>query len=112
MFVKKESVQEVNFLASTKYLNYTRQISDSGVEADEKGRKIVPAGTVYKNENEVAIGLVFNDVDVTNGPQPGAVMYQGVVYNARLPKKVTEDEKKTMPGILFKDDYDAQESTP
>ena len=79
MYVEKQSVQEVNFLASAKFQNYTRQISDENVEADEKGKKIVPAGTVYKNENGVAIGLVFADVDVTHGPQPGAVMYQGIV---------------------------------
>lgn len=108
MYVEKQSVQEVNFLASAKFQNYTRQISDEGVEADEKGKKIVPAGTVYKNENGVAIGLVFADVDVTHGPQPGAVMYQGIVYGSKLPKTVTEDEKATMKGILFKDDYESQ----
>ena len=112
MFVKKESVEEKNWLASAKYLNYTRQISDSGVEADAKGRKIVKSGTVYKNENDVAIGLVFNDVDVTEGPQPGAVMYQGVVLGARLPKTVSEEDKATMKGILFKDDYESQTTSP
>lgn len=108
MYVEKQSVQEVNFLASAKFQNYTRQISDEGVEADEKGKKIVPAGTVYKNENGVAIGLVFADVDVTHGPQPGAVMYQGIVYGSKLPVAVEEADKATMKGILFKDDYENQ----
>jgi len=106
MYVKKESVQQVNFLASAKYLNFTREISDEGVTADENGKKIVKAGTVYKNENEVAIGLVFNDVDVTNGPQPGAVMYEGWVLEKRLPATISEAEKATMPGIKFKDTYE------
>ena len=108
MYVEKQSVQEVNFLASAKFQNYTRQISDENVEADEKGKKIVPAGTVYKNENGVAIGLVFADVDVTHGPQPGAVMYQGIVYGSKLPTAVAEEDKATMKGILFKDYYESQ----
>lgn len=68
MYVKKESVNEVNFLASAKFQNFTYQVDDTGIKADENGRKIVKAGTVYKKE-EKAIGLVFADVDVTNGPQ-------------------------------------------
>ena len=108
MYVEKQSVQEVNFLASAKFQNYTRQISDEGISANEKGKKIVPAGTVYKNENGVAIGLVFADVDVTHGPQPGAVMYQGIVYGSKLPNAVEEADKATMKGILFKDDYENQ----
>ena len=111
MYVERECVQEINFLASAKFLNFTRQISDEKVTADAKGKKVVPAGTVYKNENGVAIGLVFSDVDVTHGPQPGAVMYQGVVYGARLPVTVTEEDKTTMKGIIFKDDYENQGAT-
>ena len=94
MYVEKQSVQEVNFLASAKFQNFTRQISDEGVTADAKGKKIVPAGTVYRNENGVAIGLVFADVDVTYGPQPGAVMYQGIVLGNRLPETVSEKIRK------------------
>lgn len=111
MYVEKQSVQEVNFLASAKFQNYTRQISDEGVVADSKGKKIVRAGTVYRNENGVAIGLVFADVDVTHGPQAGAVMYQGIVLGNRLPQEVSEKDKETMKGILFKDEYEAQDFT-
>ena len=108
MYVKKNSVSEVNFLASSKYQNFTRMVSDEGITADEKGRKIVPAGTVYKNENGVAIGLLFHDVDVTNGPHEAAVMYQGIVIGARLPATVSEADKATMKGIMFKDEYENQ----
>lgn len=108
MFVKNEEVKEVNFLASAKYHNYTRQIENTNVEANEKGRKIVKAGTVYRNASGVAIGLVFSDVDVTEGPQPAAVIYEGWVYSARLPEAISEADKATMPGIHFKDDYENQ----
>lgn len=109
MYVKSNKVQDPQFLASAKFQNFTRQIDDTGVTANSEGKKIVKAGTVYKNENGVAIGLVFANVDVTNGPQPGAVMYEGWVYGARLPEVVTDADKATMPGIHFKDDYEAQE---
>ncbi len=109
MYVKQNSVSEVNFLASSKFQNFTRMVSDEGVTADEKGRKIVPAGTVYKNENGVAIGLLFHDVDVTNGPHEAAVMYQGIVIGARLPETVSAADKATMKGIMFKDEYEDQE---
>lgn len=101
MYVKKESVNEVNFLASAKFQNFTYQVDDTGIEADENGRKIVQAGTVYK-ENEKAIGLVFADVDVTNGPQPVAVMVEGYVIESRLPKAVESADKATMTGIKFR----------
>lgn len=110
MYVKKENVNEVNFLASAKFLNFTRQISNEGVTAGADGKKIVPAGTVYKNENGIAIGLVFTDVDVTNGPQPGAVMYEGWVIESRLPATITNADKATMTGIHFKDDYESQDN--
>ena len=112
MFVKINKVEEPQFLASAKFQNFTYQIDDTGVEANSEGKKIVPAGTVYKNSNEVAIGLTFHDVDVTNGPQPVAVMVKGIVYNSRLPKKVEDGDKKTMTGIMFKDDYEAQTTSP
>ena len=57
MYVKQNKVSEVNFLASSKFQNYSCMVSDTGVEANERGHKIVPAGTVYKNGDGKAIGL-------------------------------------------------------
>lgn len=110
MYVKSRKIDEINFLASAKYLCFTREISDTGVTADSQGRKIVPAGTVYKNANGVAIGLLLTDIDVTEGAQPGAVMYEGWVIEARLPKTISAEDKATMPGIKFKDTYEDQEA--
>ena len=101
MYVKNESVQEKNFLASAKFQNFTEQVDDTGVEVDEKGKKIVQAGTVYKKDGK-AIGLIFADVDVTHGPQPAAVMVEGYVLEDRLPAEVSEEDKATMPGIKFR----------
>lgn len=101
MYVKKESVNEVNFLASAKFQNFTEQVDDEGITADSNGKKIVQAGTVYKKDGK-AIGLVFSNVDVTNGPQPAAVMVAGYVIESRLPAEVSEEDKTAMTGIKFR----------
>ena len=103
MYVKSNKVSEVNFLASSKFQNFTCLVSDDGVEVNERGHKIVPAGTVYKNEEGKAIGLLFHDVDVTNGPHEAAVMVEGWVIEARLPETISDEDKAAMTGIKFKD---------
>ncbi len=101
MYVKKENVKEVNFLASAKFQNFTYQVDDTGVEADANGKKIVQAGTVFKKDG-VAVGLVFADVDVTNGPQAAAIMVEGYVLEARLPAEVAAEDKAAMKEIKFR----------
>lgn len=101
MYVKKESVNEVNFLASAKFQNFTEQVDDTGITAGADGKKIVQAGTVYKKDGK-AIGLVFADVDVTNGPQPAAIMVEGYVIESRLPAEVSAADKATMTEIKFR----------
>lgn len=101
MYVKKENVKEVNFLASAKCQNFTYQVDDTGVEADANGKKIVQAGTVFKKDG-VAVGLVFADVDVTNGPQAAAIMVEGYVLEARLPAEVSAEDKAAMKEIKFR----------
>lgn len=101
MYVKKENVKEVNFLASAKFQNFTYQVDDTGVDADANGKKIVQAGTVFKKDG-VAVGLVFADVDVTNGPQPAAIMVEGYVLESRLPAEVSEEDKAAMKEIKFR----------
>nr|DAM85402.1 MAG TPA: Head decoration protein [Caudoviricetes sp.] len=101
MYVKKENVKEVNFLASAKFQNFTYQVDDTGVEADVNGKKIVQAGTVFKKDG-VAVGLVFADVDVTNGPQAAAIMVEGYVLEARLPAEVSAEDKAAMKEIKFR----------
>lgn len=101
MYMKKQSVEEVNFLASEKCVKFTYQISDEGVTPDENGRKIVEAGTVVKINN-VAVGLLFRPVDVTYGPQAGSVMVEGWVLEDRLPATISAEDKAAMSKISFK----------
>jgi len=101
MYVKSESVNEINFLASAKYQNFTYQVDDTDIAVDANGKKVVKAGTVYKKDGK-AIGLVFSDVDVTYGPQPAAIMVEGYVLEARLPETVADEDKTAMTGIKFR----------
>ncbi|MCP3741455.1 hypothetical protein [Rossellomorea sp. BNER] len=103
MYVKNTvQVKQINFLASAKYVNFTYQVSDSGVAANAEGRKIVPAGTVYPANDTTAIGILFNDIDVTEGPQPGAVMVEGYVLEERLPIAPSVEAKTALKEIKFR----------
>ncbi|SDR82025.1 hypothetical protein SAMN05444162_0119 [Paenibacillaceae bacterium GAS479] len=103
MYVKSESVKQVNFLASSKFTSFTYQVSDTAVTPDAKGRKIFPAGTVYPANDATAIGILLNDIDVTTGPQPGAVLVDAWILEARLPVAPAAAAKTALAGkIKFK----------
>jgi len=102
MYVKRRKIDDINFLASSRYQNFTYQVDDTGVEANENGRKIIPAGTVFKKDGK-AIGLTFHDADVTEGPQPVAVMVEGWVVENRLPAAISEEDKASMPNIKYRE---------
>lgn len=74
---------------------------DSALATTVDGRKIVKAGTVFPSNDENAKGLVFQDVDVTDGDQNAAVLVHGFVNSAKLPEAVSNEAKKAMPAIVF-----------
>ena len=49
------------------------------------GRKIIKAGTIYPSNDANAIGVVFYDVDVTDGDQNGTLIVHGFIKKAALP---------------------------
>ena len=51
----------------------------------DDGRKVVPAGAVIPANGATAKGILFEDIDVTNGAMPGSVVIEGTVYGDRLP---------------------------
>ncbi len=95
-------VEEINWLGAARYQNFTFPISNAGVTADANGRKIVKSGTVYPANDATAKGIVFNDVDVTEGTQPGAVMVEGYVIGERLPVVVSDEAKTALKEIKFR----------
>lgn len=90
---KKKIVEEINFLASANFQNFTEQADKS-----------YKAGEVYPANDNTAKGIVFNDVTVTaeTGPQPCAVMVEGYVLEDRLPVAVDADAKTAMKEIKFR----------
>lgn len=66
----------------------TKEFSASSalVVTTEEGGKYIPAGTAYPSNDGNAIGLAYEDVDVTVGNMPGSVITGGnvTVYEDRL----------------------------
>lgn len=84
------------------YVNFAQLFKkDSPLAVVEDGRKIIKAGTVFPSNDENAKGLVFQDVDVTDGDQNAAVLVHGFVNSAKLPAEVSNEAKKAMPAIVF-----------
>ena len=81
----RTTVSDINFLAAANPQTFTYQVSDAGVTANAQGRKIVPAGTILPVNDATAAGILYTDVDVTAGPQPGALIVEGYILSARLP---------------------------
>lgn len=55
---------------------------------DVNGAKVIYMGTVYPSNDANALGIVYEDVDVTCGDMPGSLVTRGVVYKDRLPETI------------------------
>ena len=55
------------------------------VQDTNTGRLVIKAGTVYPANDENAIGLVFQDYDVTDGDVNMAILIHGFVLEEKLP---------------------------
>ena len=75
-----------HFLAHEECVRETREISASSalVSTSESGSKYMRAGVAYPSNDGNAIGIVYEDVDLSTGNMPGSVVTKGVVYDARL----------------------------
>lgn len=66
----------------------TREFAQNSalVVTSEDGTKHVPMGTAYPTNDGNAVGIAYEDVDVTVGNMPGSVVTGGaVVYEDKLP---------------------------
>lgn len=64
----------------------TKQMAqdNANVVTAADGSKYVPMGSAYPTNDGNAIGIVYEDVDVTAGDMPGSVVTKGEVYKDRL----------------------------
>lgn len=94
MYVKPTvKAEQINFLASAKYQNFTYQADKS-----------FKAGEPYPANDATAVGIVFNDVTVDSetGSQPVAIMVEGYVLIDRLPVAPTDEAKTALKEIKFR----------
>lgn len=79
----------------------THQMEQANAEESENGGKYIPMGTVYPANDETAIGIVYEDVDVSTGDMPGSVVTKGTVYKNRLPVELDTDAQTALEGKGF-----------
>lgn len=88
--VKKGSTYNPGFFLAhddENVIRETREIAQNSalVVTSEDGTKHVPVGTAYPSNDGNAIGILYEDVDVTVGNMPGSVITgKAVVYEDRL----------------------------
>lgn len=115
--VAYEGAKDILYLLDD-YTAIAVNVSDKGVTAGADGKKIVPAGTVIggvledptqaavaaaggSGEGAVAAeGILYHDVDVTDGVAVGTMIIRGVIDGKKLPAAVTAAQKATMPMIV------------
>lgn len=78
-------------------LTKTIPANHAQVRTNADGSKYVPAGAIYPANDATAIGIVYEDVDVTSGDMAGSVVTEGVVYEGLLPEAVDTYSSATVP---------------
>jgi hypothetical protein len=98
------------FLASGDCRRKTIEVpaNHSQVVTKADGSKYVPAGALLSKTTGTGndavttyFGLLYEDVDVSTGNMPGSCVYEGVVYEDRLPASVASAAKTALTGIKF-----------
>lgn len=93
------------FLADNEHCTReTRQIAanHAQVKTAANGGKYVPMGAIWPSNDANAVGIVYEDVDVTTGNMPGSVVTAGTVYADRLPAAAASAAKTALEGKGFK----------
>lgn len=89
------------FLAHEECVRKTYEIPQTGATTAENGGKYQKMGMVYPSNDGNAIGILYEDVDVTTGKMPGSVVTAGYVIESRLPAAVESSAKAVLTGIKF-----------
>lgn len=89
------------FLAHEECRRETRQMIASAATTDYNGAKYIPMGSAYPSNDGSAIGIVYEDVDVTSGDMPGSVVTKGTVYQDRLVSGFTDAAVSALEALGF-----------
>lgn len=79
--------------------SYTIPADHAQAVTRDDGRKVVPAGAVIPSNGSTAIGLLYEDIDVTEGAKMGSIVTKGTVYADRLPAALDSDAATALTGI-------------
>ena len=95
-------VSRPNFLASEVGLRLvsTTARTGSALVTTENGRKIIKAGTVYPSNDASAQGIIFQDVDVTDGDAAAPLMVAGHYYSDKVSVDTTAAEALKGKGLF------------
>lgn len=81
-------------------LRETADIAQNHAQAvTRNGRTIVPMGAVIPANGATANGILYEDIDVTDGAAPGSIVTRGVIYGDRLPAALDSDAATALTGI-------------
>ena len=69
----------------------------AGTVKEVDGRKIVPMGSIFQSEGTPK-GIVYEDIDVTNGAMPASIVTAGKVYRERV------ESEAEIEGIVYEDE--------
>ena len=80
----------------------TKQFAQNSalVVTGNNGSKHVPMGTAYPTNDAYAIGITYEDVDVTKGDMPGSVVTKGEVYEGRLAVTGADYDSVTLKNLV------------
>lgn len=65
------------------------------------GSKYVPAGAIIPANGATAKGILYEDVDVSNGDAAGSIVTRGVVYTSLLPAEPVSAATSALTDITF-----------
>ena len=118
--VSKETygVEKHILIANNSYMvTLPAQVTNTGVDADSNGKKILRAGTPVtgniekrdtaftKTNGNTAKAILLHDVDVTNGASNATIVLAGVVDLLKIDETtaalITSDVKTALPRIIF-----------
>ena len=66
------------------------------------GSVIVPMGAVIPANGATAVGILYEDVEVTKGDAAGSIVTRGAIYESRLPASLASAAKTALTGIKLK----------
>ena len=82
-------------------LTKTIKANHAQVVTRPDGTKYVPAGAVIPSNDANAVGILYENIDVSTGDMPGSVVTAGSVYTDRLPTAPAAAAVSALTGIKF-----------